>query len=127
VLSFDDGSYGVVDFKTSKPSSESSNLYSRQLHAYAYALEHPAPRKLTLSPVTKLGLLYFYPDHIHQDDIDELHYGAQIVWMEIQKDEQGFLEFIDEVMDVLEHPEPPEHSPTCQWCGYFNRLSESIG
>jgi CRISPR/Cas system-associated exonuclease Cas4 (RecB family) len=123
VLSFDDGSYGVIDFKTSKPSSESSGLYSRQLHAYAYALEHPAPGKLSLSPVTKLGLLYFYPDHIHQDNIDQLHYGAQIVWIEIEKKEQGFLGFIDEVMDVLERPEPPEHSSSCQWCNYLRSLT----
>ena len=123
VLSFDDGSYGVIDFKTSKPSSGSSGLYSRQLHAYAYALEHPAPGKLSLSPVTKLGLLYFYPDNINQQSIDRLNYGAEIVWVEIEKDEQGFLEFIDEVMDVLELPEAPEHSPSCQWCGYIAKLN----
>lgn len=64
VVSFDDGSYGVIDFKISNPSSESAAIYSRQLHAYAYALEHPAPGKLALSPVKKLGLLYFYPDNI---------------------------------------------------------------
>ena len=60
VLSFDDGSYGVIDFKTSNPSKDSANMYSRQLHAYAYALEHPAANDLALSPVTRLGLLYFY-------------------------------------------------------------------
>jgi hypothetical protein len=64
VLSFNDGSYGVIDFKTSNPSKESANMYGRQLHAYAYALEHPAVNALALSPVTKLGLLYFYPDKI---------------------------------------------------------------
>lgn len=62
VVSFDDGTYGIIDFKTSKPSKESAWTYSRQLHAYAYALEHPALGKLALSLVTKLGLLYFYPD-----------------------------------------------------------------
>ena len=72
MVSFDDGTYGVMDFKTSNPSSESAELYSRQLHAYAYALEHPAPGKLALSPVTKLGLLYFYPDSINQDSIERL-------------------------------------------------------
>ncbi len=123
VLSFDDGSYGVIDFKTSKPSSESSNLYSRQLHAYAYALEHPAPGKLSLYPVTKLGLLYFYPDNINQQSVDRLNYGAEIVWIEIEKDEQGFLSFIDGVMDVLELPEAPEHSPKCPWCNYVTTMT----
>jgi len=123
VISFDDGTYGVVDFKTSDPSKDSSWMYSRQLHAYAYALEHPAPGKLALSPVSKLGLLYFYPDSINQQTIDRLNYGAKIVWVEIVKNEQGFLKFIDEVLDVLELPEVPECTPTCQWCGYFNLLN----
>lgn len=124
VVSFDDGTYGVIDFKTSNPSTDSARMYCRQLHAYAYALEHPAPGKLALSPVTKLGLLYFYPDNINQQSINRLNYGAEIVWVEIEKDEQGFLSFIDEVLDVLELPEAPEHSPNCQWCSYISKLAE---
>lgn len=123
VVSFDDGTYGVIDFKTGNPSSESADLYSRQLHAYAYALEHPAPGKLSLSPVTKLGLLYFYPSSINQQSIERLFYEAEITWIEIEKNEQGFLEFIDEVLDVLELHEAPEHSPNCQWCNYINKLN----
>ena len=122
VVSFDDGTYGVIDFKTSDPSKDSARMYSRQLHAYAYALEHPAPSKLALSPVTKLGLLYFYPDRvINQNSIDRLNYGAEIVWVEVKKDELSFLGFVDEVLDVLELPEAPEHSPNCQWCNYIGR------
>jgi CRISPR/Cas system-associated exonuclease Cas4 (RecB family) len=123
VVSFDDGSYGVIDFKTSNPRSESAALYSRQLHAYAYALEHPAPGKLSLSPVTKLGLLYFYPESVNQRGIDRLSYEADVTWVEVEKDEQGFLDFLDEVMYVLELPEAPEHSPNCQWCSYIGILN----
>ena len=124
VISFDDGTYGVIDFKTSDPSKDSARMYSRQLHAYAYALEHPASGKLALSPVSKLGLLYFYPDSINQKDITRLDYGAEIVWIEVDKDEEGFLKFIDGVLDVLELPEAPEHSPNCQWCNYINSLKD---
>ncbi len=122
VVSFDDDTYGVIDFKTSNPSSDSARMYSRQLHAYAYALEHPAPGKLALAPVTKLGLLYFYPDNINQQSIERLNYGAEIVWVEVEKNERGFLDFIDKVLNVLELPEAPEHSPKCQWCDYINKL-----
>jgi CRISPR/Cas system-associated exonuclease Cas4 (RecB family) len=125
VVSFEDGTYGVIDYKTSNPSRESARMYSRQLHAYAYALEHPTPGKLALSPVTKLGLLYFYPDSINQQSMDRLNYGAEIIWVEVEKDEEGFLKFIDEVLDVLELPEAPEHSPSCQWCGYISRLNRT--
>ncbi len=97
-------------------------MYSRHLHAYAYTLEHPAPDKLALSLVTKLGLFYFYPDNIDQQSIDRLNYGAEIVWVEVEKDEEGFIRFLDEVMGVLELPEAPEHSPRCRWCEYLNKV-----
>jgi hypothetical protein len=125
VVSFEDGTYGVIDFKTSNPASESAILYSRQLHSYAYALEHPADNALALSPVTKLGLLYFYPANINQHSIDRLSYGAEITWIEIEKDEGIFLNFIDKVLNLLELPEAPEHSPNCQWCNYINKLKST--
>ena len=125
VVSFEDGTYGVIDFKTGNPNTEAINLYIRQLHAYAYALEHPAPHALALAPITKLGLLYFYPDSVSQQSIERLAYEADITWMEIRKDEEDFLEFIDGVLDVLELPEPPEHSPNCQWCGYIAKLNST--
>ena len=116
----------MIDFKIGNPSTESAYLYGRQLHAYAYALEHPGSSELALSPVTKLGLLYFYPSNINQQSIEWLNYKADITWIEIRKDEEGFLKFISEVLDVLELPEAPEHSPNCQWCGYLSGLSRIV-
>jgi len=124
VVSFEDGTYGIIDFKTSNPSKESANLYSRQLHAYAYALEHPATNALVLSPVTKLGLLYFYPSSVNQQSSERLNYGAEIVWVEIEKDESAFLRFVGGVLDLLELPEAPGHSPSCQWCNYVTKLND---
>jgi len=126
VVSFDDGSYGVIDFKTGNPSKESANHYRRQLQAYAYALEHPAPRALALSPISKLGLLYFYPSQVNQRSVKHLSYRADITWVEVQKDNDEFLQFLDTVLGVLELPEAPEHSRTCQWCNYFSKLNTSI-
>ncbi|HEY87688.1 MAG TPA: hypothetical protein G4O06_06680 [Dehalococcoidia bacterium] len=84
--------------------------------------------KLALSSVTKLGLLYFYPDkYINQQSIDRLNYGAEIVWVgvEVEKDEEDFLSFIDEVLNVLELPEAPEHLPNYQWHSYISRLNST--
>jgi hypothetical protein len=122
VVSFDDGTYGVIDFKTGNPSNESANLYKRQLQAYAYALEHPAPKALGLSPISKLGLLYFYPSKIDQGSIKYLSYRADITWIEVENNEDSFLGFIDKVMGLLELTEMPEYSPTCQWCCYQAKL-----
>jgi hypothetical protein len=123
VASFDDGTYGVIDFKTGNPDSESAQLYSRQLGAYAYALEHAASGALSLSPVSKMGLLYFYPSSVNQKSIEQLSYDAQITWIEVEKDEQKFLGFMDEVLGILENPQAPAHSPSCLWCCYFNKLN----
>jgi hypothetical protein len=60
-----DKTYGVIDFKTSTPRGDHLALYSRQLQAYAYALENPAPGAFGLAPVTKLGLLVFEPIGAH--------------------------------------------------------------
>lgn len=121
-LEFEDGTYGVIDFKTGNPNEKYYELYSRQLHAYAYALENAAMGKLSLSPIKKIGLLYFYPTGIAQQRIELLNYEAEIHWIEIKKDDQGFLKFIREVLYILEAPEPPEPCPTCQWCNYYNKL-----
>ena len=123
VVTFEDGTYGIIDFKTGKPSLESANLYSRQLHAYAYALEHAAPGALTLSPVTKMGLLYFYPTSTSQQGIERIFYESEITWIEIEKNEPGFLEFIEEILELLESPEAPPPSPTCPWCNYSSKLN----
>src|SRR4051812_12188332 len=60
-LSFDDGSWGIVDFKTSSPKPEHVPFYGRQLHSYALACEHSAPGALNLSPVSVLGLMCIEP------------------------------------------------------------------
>ena len=122
VVEFEDGTWGVIDFKIGKPNEEYLNLYKRQLHAYAYALENPAPGALKLSPVTKMGLLYFYPSKVSQESIDWLSYEAEIHWKEIVKDEGWFLEFVDELLGVLESPQAPHPSPDCEWCSYISKL-----
>ncbi|MDP3878707.1 MAG: PD-(D/E)XK nuclease family protein [Dehalococcoidales bacterium] len=124
VVSFEDGTYGIIDFKTGNPSRESAAFYSRQLHAYAYALEHPASNALALAPVTRLGLLYFYPSGINQQNLERLFYEAEITWIEIEKDEARFLRFIDEMLYLLEMPEAPPHSSNCPWCNYASRLND---
>jgi len=122
VIEFDNNTYGVVDFKTGSPDSSSSKLYARQLNAYAYALEHPALGALRLSPVSKLALLYFHPTKVSQQNEGWLSFDAEITLIDIEKDEKGFINFIDQVLTILESPNPPAPSETCQWCNYIKRF-----
>jgi hypothetical protein len=122
VIAFPDANhelaYGVIDFKTTKPSPRHIPFYSRQLHAYAYALENPAPGKLALAPVTELGLICFEPSAMEPLTGGRLSYAGQATWLACPKDYARFLSFIDQVLAVLDRPEPPPSSPVCVWCRY---------
>jgi hypothetical protein len=117
-VKFDDGSYGVIDFKTSEAKPEHISLYGRQLHAYAYALENPAPGKLRLSPISKLGLLCVEPRQMVQAEQGDYSYLARPAWLECPRDDAAFLAFLGEVLEVVARPEPPAASEKCGWCRY---------
>jgi hypothetical protein len=118
VVQFEDGSYGVIDFKTTKPKPSHTEFYGRQLNAYAFALQHPAPGKLHLSPISQLGLLCYDPDDM--DEIPEagLALKGPAHWVDVPLDEEHFLTFMNKVMDVLDQPRPPEADPECKFCAY---------
>lgn len=118
VVEFDDGSYGVVDFKTSESKPEHVAFYSRQLHAYAYALQNPAANAFSLSPVTRLGLLCVEPVAMDHAPDGRLAYMGSVTWLECPLDMDGFLAFIENVLALLERPEPPDPSPKCSYCLY---------
>ena len=115
LVRFDDGSYGVIDLKTIEPHAAHVPLYGRQLHAYAHALENPAPGEFGAGPVSRLGLLMFAPSAFsHNGGSAALNGG--LTWLEIARDEAAFVKFLDEVIAVLELPEPPPPAPSCEWC-----------
>jgi len=125
VIEFDDKTYGVIDFKTGNPDEEKADLYSRQLHAYACALEHPGERAMSLAPITKLGLLYFYPDATSQTSIEKLLYESRIYWIEIERNDDKFMRFLERVLTLVEADAPPTSTPGCNWCGYGDKLAKS--
>jgi hypothetical protein len=115
---FDDGTFGLVDFKTAVPRDEHLGLYGRQLHAYALASESPAPGSLLLRPVTQLGLLCVEPTKMVRLGRG-VAYGGQAHWLHIPRDDEGFLAFLGEVLSVLERKGPPLPSPACGFCSYL--------
>jgi hypothetical protein len=125
VVEFADSTYAVVDFKTTQPTPQHVPFYSPQLHAYAYALEHPAPRRFKLSPVTTLGLLCVEPTAMDLYRDDQVAYIGEMSWLEVPKDEPGFLDFIDQIMVVLGGSEPPPPGPECGYCRYREGARDS--
>jgi len=120
LIEFDDGSYGIIDFKTSRARAHVEK-YSRQLHAYNYAFNHPESKKDFL-PISKLGLIYVNPKRI-DDENGELPIGWDMEYVEIEKDEDEFLNFIDDCLDLLTSDKEPKHKEDCRWGEYVKTLA----
>lgn len=118
VARLDDGTYAVVDFKTAGARAAHVPRYARQLHAYALALEQPAPGGFGLGPVSRLGLVIFEPEKFSADPTGPTGLAGGVSWVEIPRDDGAFLGFLAEVLSVLARPTPPGGAPLCPWCVY---------
>lgn len=116
-----DGTYTIIDLKISQADEGKIDKYKTQLGAYKFALENPKdgePLK-----ITRLGLLIFYPDEVvFEEGTTKLKFPPK--WLEIPIDDQSFLDFIQEVDQLLRAPLPGE-SATCKWCQY-RHVGESL-
>ena len=124
LINFDDGSHGVVDFKTSEPKPAQIPFYSRQLHAYAYALQHPAPNRLSCSPISRLGLYVETPHATLAATTSEISFHFRSTWLEVPYDISSFLDFMDKVLTLLALPEPPPAGEECDYCRYRQHARE---
>lgn len=122
VIEFEDGSYGVMDYKTSEAKDEHANFYSRQLSAYAYALENPAPNALYLSPVSRLGLYVITPERYEMSPGKEMVFVTKTTWVEVERNDESFLALVEEILSLLEAPNPPEPLEGCATCDYRSKM-----
>ena len=122
VVEFDDGSFGVIDFKTSNPSPHHAEFYGRQLHAYAHALEHPSPGKLHIAPITLLGLLIVTPALMTDGPGGRVNFEHELTWLPVPYEPEKFIGFLDQVLNVLEQPQPPAPAEKCSWCSYREKV-----
>ena len=122
LIDCDDGTTAIVDFKTVDPKSDHIATYSRQLHAYAMALEHPAGGRP--ETVSSLGLLCFVPDSFDAEEGRAGLFGP-VQWIEVPRDDEAFVGFLAEVVSILEEDEPPPADPSCQWCALRDEVRAS--
>lgn len=124
-IRFDDGTFGVIDFKTSDPAPAHIDFYNRQLQAYKYALEHPAPGKVGYAPITRMGLVYFTPESMAPAGDAPLALNGRMTWQEMKPDDEKFMAFLGEILTVLELPEPPAPGEKCPFCAYRSSARET--
>ena len=65
-----------------------------------------------------LGLLCVEPVLIDRSADGRISYLGDVTWLEIPKDVDGFLGFLQDVIRVLEMGDPPPPSPNCGYCQY---------
>lgn len=130
LIEFEKEGWGILDFKTTEVKIEKAALYGRQLHAYAYSLENPAKTPLSikgeaphLSPITRLGLLCFEPSALDQPASGRHAYHGEVRWIDIPRDDDKFLRFVGEILDVLEG-NLPSPGNECDWCNYATRIGD---
>lgn len=121
------GTYVVADFKTGNPSEKKSEMYGRQLHSYAFALENPEEGALSLGPISKLGLLYFTPDKCERADITRQILEGDMSCIEIERNDDNFLQFMKDVVILLDSESPLPDSDNCDWCRYRKLTGETYG
>jgi len=125
IVAFEDGSFGIIDYKTSEASEEKNAFYSRQLSAYAYALENPAPGALSISPITRLGLFIITPNRFERMPNGEIAFVTKTTWMDVLRDDVAFLAFLNEIITLLDKPIPPDPAADCGLCNYRKNYKEA--
>ena len=127
VIAFEDGSFGIVDYKTSDPRQEHAAFYSRQLSAYAFALENPAPGSLGLAPISRLGLFIITPQRFERTTADKMVFTSRTTWVDVPRDDPAFLALLGQVLALLDAPVPPDPSDSCGVCNYREEWQEFTG
>jgi len=123
LVRLDDGTYTVIDFKITKPDEDQIKKFSSQLHAYKYALEHPANGKPPII-ISKMGLISVSPDSIEHIN-GKLVFTATPKWHPIEEDMDGFHTLIKDISAVLNGELPPE-SALCGLCIYRSRFNPKV-
>lgn len=120
-LDFEDGTYGVVDYKASSKMSSNMLAYTNQLQAYAYALTYNDSRDQHLSPITRLGVLQYRPCQFKITGDGKASMIGDIKWVEIENDMADFVNFIVHKIAPLlmrEDMMPPAND---EWLDYVER------
>ena len=131
VIEFEDKTYGIIDFKTTKISEKKADFYKFQLEAYATIFENPGEinsiKTPLLSPITKLAILQFDPLKIENKNGMNCNFIFDMGYVELEN--RIYEKLIDRVtlaLDILQMNEPPTINENCNDCAFFKKQSQLI-
>jgi len=122
LIRFDDGTVGVVDYKSTTAHPDLAGAYRPQLAAYAWALEHPASAEA--QAVTAAGLLVFAPEEMVDTDQGRA-YLVSATWIPVEIPDDWFEDFLSRLEPLIESPRSASSAPNCGWCDLRRRMRRS--
>ena len=128
VIKFDQGGYGIIDFKTTKISDDKSENYKYQLEAYAQIFTKPGSTKSKktplLNPITHMGILQFDPSDIQSHNDQSCDMRMNISYSPLKRDEKDFFENITKIIDIINTTSIPDFTENCNYCNFFKQQME---
>ena len=125
VVQFDQGGYGIIDFKTTNLSQTKSDNYKFQLEAYAQIFANPGATKSKttpkLVPVTHMGIAQFFPTEIFSHAKDECDLKLKMLYSPQPRIEEEFCNLITNLIDLLEESNIPEPGQNCLECNFVSK------
>ncbi len=125
VIKFDQGGYGIIDFKTTKISEDKSENYKHQLEAYAQIFSKPGATKSKktplLNPITHMGILQFDPSDIQSHDETSCDMRMNISFSPLKRDEKDFFENITQIIDIINQSDVPDFTEDCNDCQFVKQ------
>ena len=110
-----DGTYTVIDFKTTEINEEHLQKYIMQLSCYTYCVKYPNSSRDYKLPVSdKVGLFVFEPKEFSIDYNSKASLRGKIVYKEYDYDEEKFVDYIrDTIIPLLagDEPKPKDDDP----------------
>ena len=133
IFKLHDGSYVIVDYKTSRYSPAQQGMfknYEVQLNAYAFIAE-----RNEISPVSKLALVYMEPatdtETAQEPSLVDsrgftMGFRAKVVEVELRRSEL-LPPFLRKARSIWDMDAPPTGTRDCKVCAAVNGLLEKLG
>jgi hypothetical protein len=125
VITFDDGSLGLIDCKvtTSEMDADKVSHYRPQLEAYAYALENSLNEES--KKVSETGLMMWRVNGATEDDNEKFSFQTSHQYLSAGRKPESFLDLVKEVINCVEG-EMPESGEDCKNCKYVEKRTNII-
>ena len=119
VVKFDNGTYGILDFKTTSE-DDKTQAYKHQLEAYAQIFQTPGSTGIAktpkLFPISYMGLIQFTPKDIFEHNDLNYKQNFNINHYQLNRNKNDFYNHITSLIDIIVEKKIPAFNSRCSIC-----------